>query len=627
MSEESQSEIEGRYPEGDAVSTFDFKVYARAGLSRTEALEWAAAGVRPYQAEGFAAAGIDLDTAARYTRDYAMTGQFAARCVERGIDPEDEAKALRDERAAEDRRVAAIAQARADLVERARHLHVGASEITDLVQRSEAQVSRWATTGAFGDVADVVDGNDRYKVGAVLDFLRDKDPDGYKDMVRPEWAWGVIVQSLPPGGRSMQLVTALVALADSLRPADGQFDQRRKLSEIDMSTPEGKDEVRQLAMPLRNLPKRGEIIGDIDLIIDGLQDPSFGDLTTCLDLSIDAGLDLAVLLDDALDALSDLTPKNDTSTTPHALAEVMLSLADPLLTRGGNIVVFDPGAGTGELLLWCARRGGSGTTVIGHEIDPAVARIARTRLMLRGINGRIVTTDSFASGDNPEGLETRGQADLVVCDVPYTKSRTKLTAWIDVAFESLKEGGQAVLALPSGSLPTLDGPGSDAPLARRPSHLDGLVLLPRRIRPGVRGDIVIAVLSTDTHDTVGVLDLRGDTFSTTARMLRPSRRRSAKSSDQVSGRSRDWVQHPVSSRSGYDLSKGPAAGDAQFQRVELAHLAAAVRPAKKPAPPRPEGGPTTDGDARHAAAALLAALSESDQDRALAATLRERFGL
>ena len=621
MSGDSQSEVEGRYPEGDAVSTFDFKVYARAGLSRTEALEWAAAGVRPYQAEGFAAAGIDLATAARYTRDYAMTGQFAARCVERGIDPEDEAKALSDERAAEDRRIAAIAKARTELVERARHLHVGVSEITDLVQRSEAQVSRWATTKAFGEVAEVVDGNDRYEVGAVLDFLRSKDPDGYQDMVRPEWAWGVIVQSLPSGDRSMQLITALVALAASLRPNDGHPDQRRKISELDPSTPDGADELRRLAMPLRDLPDRGEIIGDIDFIIDGLRDEHFLDLPACLDLAIDADLDLAVLLDDALDALSDPTSKNDTSTTPHALAEVMVSLADPVLVRGGDIVVFDPGAGTGELLLWCARRGGSGTTVIGHELDPAVARIARTRLMLRGISGRIVTTDSLA------GAGPKVDADLVVCDVPYTKSRTKLAAWIDLAVGSLRADGLTVLALPSKSLPTLDSSGSDAPLAGHLSRLDGVVLLPRRIRPGVRSDIVVAVLSNDTHDTVGVLDLRTASLSTTARMLRPSRRRSGKSTDQVSGRSRDWVQHPVSSRSGYDLSKRPSAGDDQFRRVELADLAAAVQPAKKPASPRAEGDPAIVGDARHAAAAVLKALSDSDEDRALAASLRKRFAL
>ena len=72
--EEDQTQPPGRFPDGEVISTFNYKVYARAGLSRDEADEWAARGVRPYHAEAFRQAGFDISVVVEATAAIDLDG-------------------------------------------------------------------------------------------------------------------------------------------------------------------------------------------------------------------------------------------------------------------------------------------------------------------------------------------------------------------------------------------------------------------------------------------------------------------------------------------------------------------------------------------------------------------------
>ncbi len=72
--------------DGRPLTPFELTVYARAGLSAVEALEWADAGIKPYQAEGFRAAGADLATALR-VRGFGLDDRYLRYANERGESP------------------------------------------------------------------------------------------------------------------------------------------------------------------------------------------------------------------------------------------------------------------------------------------------------------------------------------------------------------------------------------------------------------------------------------------------------------------------------------------------------------------------------------------------------------
>ena len=158
------------------------------------------------------------------------------------------------------------------------------------------------------------------------------------------------------------------------------------------------------------------------------------------------------------------------------------------LADAGEGTILDPAAGTGELLAAALDRGAR--RVAGQELDPALARLAETRLLMATSQGRaeIRAGDSLLQ-DAYDGL----QADVVLCHPPFAsrdwhpgelagdarweygippKSESEL-AWAQHALAHLRPGGRAVLLMPPA-------------VASRPSG--------RRIRAGLLRDGAIRAI-------------------------------------------------------------------------------------------------------------------------------------
>jgi SAM-dependent methyltransferase len=171
------------------------------------------------------------------------------------------------------------------------------------------------------------------------------------------------------------------------------------------------------------------------------------------------------------------------SITPRPVAGLMAELAD-----AGEGTILDPAAGTGQLLAAALDRGAR--RVAGQELDPALARLAETRLLMATSQGKaeIRAGDSLLQ-DAYDGL----QADAVLCHPPFAsrdwhhgelagdarwkygippKSESEL-AWAQHALAHLRPGGRAVLLMPPA-------------VASRPSG--------RRIRAGMLRDGAIRAI-------------------------------------------------------------------------------------------------------------------------------------
>lgn len=143
--------------------------------------------------------------------------------------------------------------------------------------------------------------------------------------------------------------------------------------------------------------------------------------------------------------------------TPPELARLMVELAGTPITT-----TFDPACGPGNILRAAAEAGAQ--RLLGQEIEPALARLARARFGaatdVRIAEGDALRADAFG------GL----RADAVVCDPPFgyrdwgheelgidprweygfpVKGEPEL-AWLQHCLAHAKPGGAVVLALPAG---------------------------------------------------------------------------------------------------------------------------------------------------------------------------------
>ncbi|GAB2691869.1 N-6 DNA methylase [Kitasatospora kifunensis] len=151
-------------------------------------------------------------------------------------------------------------------------------------------------------------------------------------------------------------------------------------------------------------------------------------------------------------------------TTPEPLAELMVDIAQwhneaPVRT------VIDPACGTGSLLLAAGRRwADSGEPkLLGQDSEPVLAAVAAARLLLEGMNSRIMVADTLRA----DALQS-GQADVVLCNPPSNERdwghaevatdprwlfgqppRTEPElAWVQHSVATLAPGGTAVMVLP-----------------------------------------------------------------------------------------------------------------------------------------------------------------------------------
>ena len=128
--------------------------------------------------------------------------------------------------------------------------------------------------------------------------------------------------------------------------------------------------------------------------------------------------------------------------------------------------VLDPACGEGGFLLGAARRGGQRLRLYGQEINEAVWRISRQRMMVHGVAANIRHGDSLAHDEFPDL-----RVDVVLCDPPYglavrdeqvrpdprwflglPPKNSGDYLWIQHALYHLKDVGRAYLLLPPASL-------------------------------------------------------------------------------------------------------------------------------------------------------------------------------
>jgi hypothetical protein len=185
-------------------------------------------------------------------------------------------------------------------------------------------------------------------------------------------------------------------------------------------------------------------------------------------------------------------------------------------------VIFDPACGYGGFLMSAAKavssRQGVHPELVGQEILPGVARIARQRALVNGLEMKVTVGDSLLD-DGRGGLG----ADIVVCDPPYGMRRSgpkgkreEIAArqsgiaaysafrgdflWIDHCLQNLRLGGYGYVLLPAG---TLWRKGRDADARRellRRGALEAVIELPSGSADGSLVSPVIWVLRSAPND-------------------------------------------------------------------------------------------------------------------------------
>jgi SAM-dependent methyltransferase/predicted DNA-binding transcriptional regulator AlpA len=177
------------------------------------------------------------------------------------------------------------------------------------------------------------------------------------------------------------------------------------------------------------------------------------------------------------------------AVTPEDLASLMVELAGV-----GTGPVLDPACGIGSLL--CAVP--SGVEVLGQELDPGLAALARARLAFTHGASRIVTGDALRA----DGFRDVA-ASAVVCTPPFNerawghdelqfdarwvyglppKGESEL-AWVQHCLAHLRPGGRVVITLPPGVASRRSGRSIRAALLRRGVLRTVITLPPGAVAP------------------------------------------------------------------------------------------------------------------------------------------------
>jgi hypothetical protein len=183
--------------------------------------------------------------------------------------------------------------------------------------------------------------------------------------------------------------------------------------------------------------------------------------------------------------------------TPPSVASLMAELTMP---KRGEVTVFDPAAGTGELLA--AAFAHAAWNVRGQELDSGLAALAGLRLEILAEEGPYSAT--VAAGDALRDDQFSGlQADVALCHPPFgdrewgaealahdarwaygppPKSEPEL-AWLQHCLAHLAPGGAAALLLPPAVASRASGRRIRAELLRRGALRAVIALPPGAVRP------------------------------------------------------------------------------------------------------------------------------------------------
>jgi hypothetical protein len=201
------------------------------------------------------------------------------------------------------------------------------------------------------------------------------------------------------------------------------------------------------------------------------------------------------MLDGALDGMAAAGARDAAAWTPHGLAEMMVTLA----CRPGSSVL-DPAAGEGELLIWAAGCAGIDAPRFGSDVDAVAWRVARTRLLLRGLGADLQLANSLAADPFADR-----RVDAVLIDPPLYGDAPPILDWVQYAMEHVAAAGRAVVAMPARA-----GPRSALADALKRRQVEAVVLLSASARSDARGPLAVVLLGAppERFERVLVLDVR-----------------------------------------------------------------------------------------------------------------------
>lgn len=216
---------------------------------------------------------------------------------------------------------------------------------------------------------------------------------------------------------------------------------------------------------------------------------------------------LSELFEEVIDRLHSDDRFFDELDTPDDLGYLIQRLAGPI-----SGTVFDPAVGSGALLLQAtllAQTEGRFPHAIGWDINEVTLRRARARFFLYDVDADLSAVDALSEAPNsdvrgsvvvldpPLRQVEWGDADLYL-DPYWRYGRPSPTsadlAWIQVALNSLEEGGRAVVVLAASDL-TQEG--RDQQVRQNiidAQVVEAIVLLPPRMRRDTSAQLAVWVL-------------------------------------------------------------------------------------------------------------------------------------
>lgn len=165
--------------------------------------------------------------------------------------------------------------------------------------------------------------------------------------------------------------------------------------------------------------------------------------------------------------------------------------------------VYDPACGLGQLLLELGVRGDGIERMVGVEVIPWVATIARIRFLLRGIPVEIYTGDALAENPVPELL-----ADLVVVEPPLSSSDPGSHEWLQHATNHLTADGLALVLTRKEALFEAAALGVRRSLVSCGS-LQGVIELPGKILQHVSSPLALWMLRAPKNSPSQVVFVDG----------------------------------------------------------------------------------------------------------------------